>query len=192
MKYFLGIIVILTIFSCDATPDQTQIKTYYDLKGFIDNQIKVLNDTKPMVSKKLMVNGKKEDITAKISDWEKELELFKQLDINKPAFRTSYEVKELDTTDSTTIEYTLKPSEKASVKVLKIVLDKNKNLKTLWAKVQQENNLYHSDKMLSFLANKSTITSYKIVGFQQLKYFDKKPFEIEGKINQVTNYPITN
>lgn len=183
MKYFLGIIVILTIFSCDATPDQTQVKNYYDLKGFIDNQIKVLNDSKPLVGKKLMVNNKNEAIEVKISDWEKELELFKQLDINKPAFKTSYEVKQSDTSDSTTIEYTLKPSEKAPVKILKIVLDKNKNLKILLAKVKQENNLYHSDKTLSILVDKSMITSYKIVGYQQLKYFDKKPFEIEGKIN---------
>ena len=81
MKYFLGIIVILTIFSCDTTPDQTQVKTYYDLRGFIGSQIKILNDTKPMVIKKLMVNDKKEDIEVKISDWEKELELFKQLEL---------------------------------------------------------------------------------------------------------------
>ena len=182
MKYFFGVMAVLVMVSCESTTDQIGGKTYYDLRGFVENQTKILKDTKPLVYKKLLVNNKSEVIRLKISDWEKELELFKQLDLNKPAFKTSYEMKESKFTDSTAIEYTLKSSEKAPVKVLKIVLGKNKELKTLWAKVQQANNLYHSDKTLFIIVDKSLIKRYVITGYQQLKYFEKKPFSVDGEL----------
>ena len=86
MKYFFGVIAVLVMVSCESTTDQIGGKTYYDLRGFVENQTKILKDTKPLVYKKLLVNNKSEVIRLKISDWEKELELFKQLDLNKNFF----------------------------------------------------------------------------------------------------------
>ncbi len=183
MKYFY-ILFLLVFLSACSTQSTDQTKRYYDLKNFIDAQIKVLNQQKPTVSKLMMADGKSEQKQMIVSDWAKELELFRQLDLNKQAYILSYETTR---PDSMTYEYTLKKTEKAPVQFLKIKLNEKKQVIDIEALVKTKNQLYDSEKelALSCAANKKgtwAIENYSVKGQQHLTMTDKKAFEIVGKV----------
>jgi AAA15 family ATPase/GTPase len=182
MKYFC-ILLLLSAIACSPEPtDQT--KHYYDLKGFIDAQIKVLNQQKPTVNKQMTADGKTEQRQMIVSDWAKELELFRQLDLNKQAYILSYQTTRAD---SLTYLYTLKPTEKAPVRSLKIRLNKNSQVADIEAIVKTENSLYDSEKKLTLNCDTDkkrswTIKNYSVKGHQHLTMTDKKAFEVVGSV----------
>ena len=98
---------------------------YYDVKGFIQNQIQLLNQQKPVIEKTMIVGKDQEKRSTNEVNWQQELELFVQADINKPAYRQSYAIAQ---PDSLTYEYTLQTKEDLPVRYLKVVLVRGKKL----------------------------------------------------------------
>ncbi len=169
--------------ACQPSSTDTQTKFYFDVKGLIETQIKTLNALRPTVNKKLMVNGQAENQQTTITDWAKELELFKQMDINKPSYKQSYETISNDNI----IEYRLKANEKLAVKFLKIQMDDTKKPMAIEAQIVIENQLYKSKKQLKVVFGKNIkgkwgIKTYEIHGFQHLSLTDAKPFEVSSEI----------
>ena len=157
---------------------------YYDVKGFVKNQIQLLTQEKPTVEKTMVVGNDQEKRSTQEVDWQKELELFVQADINKPAYRQSYAIAR---PDSLTYEYTVQTKEDLPVRYLKVVLDKPNGQPTLIeAKILAQNKLYESEKnLLMRCAQKSgdwRVASYQIKGFQELVISDRKPFDVRVDI----------
>jgi ribosomal protein S8 len=182
MKY-LCLFLAFTLIACSTEPaDQT--KHYYDLKGFIDAQIKALNLQKPTVSKQMTADGKTEQKQMIVSDWAQELELFRQLDLNKQAYILSYETTR---PDSLTYQYTLKATEKSVVRFLKIKLNTKGQVADIEAIVKTENQLYGSEKKLTLSCDTDkkgnwTVKNYAVKGYQHLTMTDKKAFEVVGMV----------
>ena len=186
MKHsYLLLALSILLFSCQPAPETTSFKTYYDLKGFLENQIVGLNQRKPSVLKETKMGDSKDQKTTNAIDWAKELELFLQTDLNKPAYKLSYTVSR---PDSTTYEYRLKDGEKLTVKYLKIKVDAgSKQIEKVEAVVKQRNQLYNSKKhlLLTCAPAKSgtwQIKTYEATGFQQLATADKKTFSVKGSV----------
>lgn len=186
-RYFLFIMLIagFVTFGCEnKAAEQNTVHTYYDLKGLIENQIVLLNEKKPKVSKTIVLNGKKEvNATANI-DWKKELELFTQADINKPAYKNSYSVKNKNASE---IEYVLKSADDLNVQFLKIKMDTvQKQPYLIQALLKSQNKIYESEKYIELtFANKNNEwqpTSYSVKGYQKLLLMDPKTFNIYAKI----------
>ena len=182
--FFLAIISI-SLISCDNPQNNSnQIKRYYDLKGFIASQITQLDKVKPVVFKTMKIGRDQNQLSSKDINWKKELELFIQADINKPAYAQSYLVSR---PDSGTFEYNLKPGEDLPVRYLKIKLSVTDGVPvSVRALLRSENKLYQSEKEIDLTCevkdNKSRIISYRIEGFQKLATMDKKPFIIEAGV----------
>lgn len=160
--------------------------TYYDLKGFIESQISVLNKVRPEVIKTMSVSGKNETRTSREMDWKKELELFVQADINKPAYSKSYSITK---PDSLTVLYTLSSGESLPVRFLKIEMDKISGMPVLiQAQLRSENKLYQSEKNIemhgSVQGGQWHLNTYAIKGYQKLATMDKKAFEISAKVKR--------
>ena len=69
----------------------------------------------------MAINEKRNQQTTRDINWTRELELFTQADINKPALRSSYQITR---PDSLTYQYTLKNSEeRLTVRSLNVRLD---------------------------------------------------------------------
>ena len=159
-------------------------KAYYDLKGFIENQIVYLNEKKPEVSKTAILGGKREASKTHEVDWKKELELFVQADINKPSYRQSYEVIQ---NGPLQYEYRIKPGNDLPVAYLKIdtdsVLKQPLRVEVL---IRASNKVYNSEKKLVLNAAKRNnlpeINSYDVSGYQKLIFVEKKVFSIHGEI----------
>jgi len=180
-------LVFFMFISCESEKrniDQT--KTFYDLKGFIEGQITDLNLEKPVVSKTMAIGKEKSQLSSKDIDWKKELELFIQADINKPAYKNSYKIIRAD---SMTYEYVVNAEEKIPVRYLKIKLDRPGGIPIeVKAILKSENKLYKSEKKIdlscSYINERARITSYKIEGFQKLITMDEKPFKIEARVKR--------
>ena len=184
MKHiFLLLSLAGLFFSCQPSPETTSVKTYYDLKGFLEKQVIGLNKQKPSVLKETKIGNSKDQKTTNAIDWNKELEIFLQTDLNKPAYKLSYVINR---PDSTTYEYRLKDGEKMTVKYLKISVGLlSKQIEKLEAVVKQSNQLYHSEKQLLFTCAPAQngqwqIKTYEVSGFQQLAMAEKKTFSVKG------------
>ena len=183
--HIFPIIIILFLSGCDQPQEKAkEKKIYYDLKGFIETQIEFLSEQKPIVDKVMSVSGKNESRSTREVDWKKELELFIQADINKPAYSKSYAVSK---PDSLTSVYTLKTVENISVKWVRIQLDKTTgNPVLIQARLRSENKLYQSEKNVELHckseSNQWHLTSYSIKGYQKLATMDRKDFDIQAKV----------
>lgn len=184
MKPAALLILSFFAFSCDNSAPQSAAKpVYFDVAGYVKGQIQTLSARKPTVAKNAFINKQTNTQTTEEIDWAKELELFVQADINKPAFRNSYTVLR---PDSLTYQYTLKPTEeKLTVRVLTVKLDPASSQPSrIEAVLKSENRLYESERRLLLESGPDgTVRHYRVEGFQQLAYFDRNEFRVEGKIN---------
>lgn len=182
---FLFVIGVLMLSACrEEETDPNEKKTYYDLKGFVDNQIVYLNEKKPKVTKTVQLDGKKE-LRAEIeTDWKKELELFAQADINKPAYRNSYSIIRID---SSVYEYRIKEGEKLPVQYLMIKVDSaTQQPVSVKALLRSENKIYSSEKSIELTSSRRNslleVSAYSVKGYQKLLFMNRKSFDITAKI----------
>ncbi|MBO0934478.1 hypothetical protein [Fibrella aquatilis] len=187
MKYVLSLLLLVTFSACDNTARQQTAPVYYDVLGYVKGQIEALSKTKPMVSKQAQMGAKTQQLTSRTVNWKRELELFTQADINKPALRQSYTIAR---PDSLTYRYTLKPSEKnLTVRSLTVQLDSaTRQPRQIEAVLVTKNFLYESERHI--LLESGPVKSggwgvrhYRLRGFQHLSVSDAHPFDVEGTVN---------
>lgn len=171
-------ILFISIFliGCAEADVQNSTKTYFDLAGFITQQITQLNNNQPLTHKSLLIEEKNETLNTTKIDWQKELELFLQADLNKQAYQLSYNEEK---TPLMAI-YTIKEGESLPIKTLKILFNEEKSPKHIEVFMQVKNYLYQSEKKLSMNLNGNQLESYHIEGWQELFIGSKKSFKIDG------------
>jgi len=175
----------LVISSCTDSTQQTQPTVYYDVLGFVKQQITDLSTQKPLVKKVVGINETRNQQAIRDINWSHELELFTQADINKPALRSSYQIAR---PDSMTFQYTLKNSEeRLTVRSLKVQIDSvTHQPRRIEAVLQTNNPLYSSVRNLLLESGPTggqwRVQHYKLTGFQKLPYFDKNEFLVEGRV----------
>lgn len=188
MRFLYSALLVVTLFvsSCTDSVRQNQPNVYYDVLGFVKGQIANLSAQKPLVSKDVAINEKRNQQITRAIDWSRELELFTQADINKPALRSSYQITR---PDSLTYQYTLKKSEeKLTVRSLTVRLDASTHQpRQIEAVLQTSNPLYSSERQLLLesgpvAGHNWQVTHYKLSGFQKLPYFSKSEFRVEGRV----------
>lgn len=180
MKKIISSLIFCALLSaCNEEVKENQTNKYFDLKGLIESQIKTLNKQKPVVQKSILIAEKSENQVVKTIDWAKELELFIQADLNKPAFIQSYQVD----SSSTGVKYTLKETEKLPVKYLNITKVGAEGI-NIEALVNNENYLYETERHLKLSLKNNQATDYQINGFQKIVFGDKKNFKINGVIKR--------
>ncbi|RYU94024.1 hypothetical protein [Emticicia agri] len=124
------------------------------------------------------MTDKQERIETREINWNKELELFLQADLNKQSYQSAYIVEVKDKK----INYRLKEGEKIPVKQLIIEFDEKDLPKHVEAIMRTSNYLYESDKKLTADLINNQLRNYKIEGSQELFIGSKKSFSVVGKI----------
>ncbi len=177
------VIILLTFFAllsaCNEDVKDNQTNKYFDLKGLIEKQIKTLNTQKPMVQKSIAMADSLENQSVKTVDWTRELELFIQADLNKPAFTQSYRVD----SSSMGVKYSLKEKEKLPVKYLSISRLGEDGI-SIEALINTNNYLYETERLLKLSIKDNELTDYQIDGFQKIVFGNKKVFKINGIIKR--------
>lgn len=182
---FCIFVALVFLAACQPQTETNQVKSYFDLKGFIESQLRELEKRKPTVDKKMSLDGESESKQTNEINWAKELDLFIQADINKQAYQSSYEITQ---PMPKTNLYSLKKGENQPVQSLKVTFDDKTQMPSIIeVSLKEENKLYDSEKQLRLTCGMRPegvwlIKTYEISGFQHLSLTDKKSFSIVGTI----------
>lgn len=156
---------------------------YFPLKQYLDAQVARLNQQQPVLEKRVTLRGSAPE-TARVpkTEWAKELQVFYQADINKPALRGAY------TVDSTTlpngtqqITYARKPGFDNAVVRLAVVRNAS-GVQAIDATLQQNNPLFYSEKKLQLRGEAGNLAAYQVRGVQKLVLFDTLRYATDARM----------
>lgn len=168
--FLLGYIVAFT--SCKNPDGNVSKPTYFSIAGFFKKEAVKLENKKPMIEKTAIQNERKQSRTLHIKDWQKELELFIQSDINKPAWRGSYTV----VNNKDFIIYTAKLPELNTKKI--IIKKRGGKISYIVIANSVKNFLYNSRERLTYYPD----SLYRIEKKQHIKIIGQNQYFIEGRI----------
>ncbi len=173
---FKMLAVIGIIFS-SCKPDNLKegaVKEYFDVKGYFEQNIAQLNKKHGKVNKTVVHSGSAESKTVAISNWQSELSLFTESDINKPAWKGNY-VK----TDSagTLIYRTTNPD----LRTREIIVSKTKQgvIQKILIRNEVNNLLYTTRETLAYFPD----SAYEIDKYQKVKLLKANTYKIAAKFN---------
>jgi len=187
----LGMVVLTACGSEDAsvrTAPTNRKPDYFDVKGFLDRQVAGLSRRQPTVEKQVRLrNGTTETTRVAKTDWSKELQIFYQADINKPALRGVYRVSALSSgvAGRAQASYVRKPEAKATVETLTVTTSKDAptaQVEEIRAFVKQDNALFYSEKKLRLLCKDGNVTAYEVQGVQKLIMFDTVRYSVRTQV----------
>ncbi|PJJ52795.1 hypothetical protein [Hymenobacter chitinivorans] len=171
---------LLLTTACGQEPEATRAgqparkPLYFDVKGFLDNQAALLTQRQPAVEKRVTLrDGQVETTRVEKVDWSKELQIFYQADINKPALRGAYEAVAAPAGDTVTTAklYRRKAGIENIVDQLRIE-ETDTQGGSIEATLTQDNPLFFSRKVLALNYQNGLLKSYRVRGVQKLVMFD--------------------
>jgi len=169
-------LLLLLLFGCQDKTEQRQKKelTYFDLQGYIEKESSRLTLLSPYITKTVSVNDSSETMKLRVGDWNKELEIFKDADINKAAWKGMFKVNER----AGTTHYTSN-DEKIPVKKLSIFYKNgdHKSIQGLQLIISNSNMLYDSRDTLVYYPD----SVYQVRKSQDILLLSKKNYQITGK-----------
>lgn len=99
MKYCFAIFTtagLLLLVACGQVEPQRQLAkdalspAFFDLKAYFEQEVQRLSQSKPQVFKKVTINGAEEQQNLEQIDFQQELQVFAQSDINRPNWLEKY------------------------------------------------------------------------------------------------------
>ncbi|MFD2784322.1 hypothetical protein [Hymenobacter rubripertinctus] len=164
-----------------APSPETRRTAYFDLPGLLKNQSTMLNQRRPAVEKQVLLrDGKQQTTRVAQTDWAKELQVFQQADINKPALRGLYSVDSVQLPSGATQRtYRRLPGTDSPVEELSVTTQ-GTAVQSLTATVAQDNPLVYSAKHLEMRYQKGRLASYRVTGVQKLILFDSVHYAVRA------------
>lgn len=181
---FLAVLFLSFSISSCMSPDikEAAETQFFDLKGFLDNQINSLEKKEITIIKKTVLQGQKSKQTLKKIDWKDEFAFFYAADINSPQLRDRY------TSEKTPQKWIFKTEEeKLIVKEMQIIFDKEnstsfENVKEILIIQKDKNKLYENDRTLIIKVEGGVLGSYSIEGSEDVILNERQEFLVEGII----------
>ena len=173
IKNLYIVVFALALLSCNQREESkanTDL-TYFDLKGYFGKEISRLKEAKAKVNKTVSINGIEENKTVLINDWDKELAIFVNADINKNSWKGSFNVNRKGEVDTYTTNNKKIPIKKISVthqfsRVNKVeIIINNKNI------------LFESQDTLTYLPDEL----YQIKKQQKIRFLATKNYGVMAR-----------
>ncbi len=174
---FLYAALLLFFVACavPAVNDENQPDgTFFDLKGFFEQEAAYLTDQNIQVQKTIRQNGKEEKQQIAIKDWTQELRFFAESDINKPSWRDQYTIDTLHGENKMTLKYRSK-DEDLSTQALDIELVAG-TVQHILVTRNVDNQVYNSQQILTYVPKKL----YKIYQTQNIVLLSEDDYSIEA------------
>ncbi|MEH0156797.1 hypothetical protein V6R21_21885 [Limibacter armeniacum] len=180
--HFYFLVFIAAIAGGCTNPESTtyQETNYFDIVKLVQSQIDYLESNKATVNKEVWLDGQHETTQVKQVDWQKELTLFVETDLNKPVLRGSYQVeKSSNKTTYSAIEKNLE------IQQVDVIRDGDQ-LKEVRIKLLEDNMLFTFEKNLVMTFDQAShLNSYKVEGLKKVIFLSPSNFTIEGSIAQI-------
>jgi hypothetical protein len=168
--------VLLASFISACKPDIKETGDtlqYFDLTGYFKADSARLTRLNPLVLKTVKHNGVAESKKIHINNWGRELSLFSESDINKPAWQDSYTIQNTNNA----IIYTANDPE---LKTREITINKDHG-KIKWILIlnHTKNILYETSEKLTYFPD----SIYRMQKIQQVRLLGKNTYDIKGVLN---------
>lgn len=169
-----GIGIALLVPACKPEiKDDGAAAKYFDLKAFFKTDSARLARLNKPVIKTVTHNGVTETKTIKIDNWARELSLFSESDINKPAWRDSYKVQ-------TTPNMVIYMATDDDLKTREIIVSKTGDkVKYIVIYNYTKNILYYTNEKLTYWPD----SLYKIEKTQHVRLLGLNKYVITGSLN---------
>jgi len=190
----LGMSVLL---SCsELAPEQNEPDLYFSMNQLIDSQINILVSNNYQLKKTASLNGKTDEkvLRPDSSGWLDELKLFRDADINAPAYLGLFEkvpgTGEL-TSNLQEINYLPINDKIKGVQYIKIFYAENpQDVRKIFVKVTDINPLFQGETLLRLELkrdgeNNLVLNSYEITGGQKMIMLDSVEYQIIGEITRL-------
>jgi len=174
-------LLILTffLFSCSNFSNTNKFSQYYNIDSLLEFQILNLSQSKN-INKVIYWDNIYEEKTldSKSINWNKELNGFKNLDINQPSNLNAYSIL----SENNIIEYK-KLIKNEGIISLKIIFDNSSNITRIFSTEIENNLLFNSFKTYSlYFDSLGLITKYILEDKQKTIFKDTLIYEISGEI----------
>lgn len=171
----LSIVILIWLLPA-CKPDAIQsgtVQRYFDIQGYFKADTARLNKLNRLTLKTVIHNGVTETKKIHVNNWGLELNTFSTSDINKPAWRDSYNIQNT----GNTLIYTAKSPE---LKTREIIINKNNN-KVKWIMIfnYSKNTLYQTSEKLSYFPD----SIYIIQKYQKVRLLGANRYTIKGTLN---------
>lgn len=165
MKNPLYIALVVFLSSCSQDPAEVLFEDqryYYDLPAFISKQMDNLQGKGQWVRKHVTKDGHSHIIERGNIDWKEELDVFKESDINRPAWRGEFKVDSISLERVFVITYKTE-NEEIPVKNVVVTVDKDtKQCLQISVDRRTKNFLYSSDQSLYFTTGEGYMMKGKL------------------------------
>lgn len=164
--------ILLVFMGCNpAEKNQKNALTYFDIKGYFEQEALRLNATHPLLAKTVAVNDNTETKQIRITDWAKELSVFADADINRNAWKGLFSKKSNGRQDVYT-----SADKKVPVKEV-MITKRNGGIYGIRILISYSNVLYSSADTLSYFPD----SLYQVKKKQQIKLLAEKNYTITGR-----------
>lgn len=166
------------------TAPQKEQAAYFDVRGFINDQIAELEKEPVKLQKTVGLKGEKQE-TQIINkpDWETELALFREIDLNKKALAGSYSQTKTVLPQGEKLLYTLNEDISAPITSLEVIKDKQGRIASLQAVYEQKNTLFYNREIRTLTnSSQQRIKSYQVSGVQKVLLFDSLAYRVSSRL----------
>ena len=168
-----GIGIALLLPACKPAIKENATAKYFDLKAYFKADSARLTRLNRAILKTVTHNGVTESKEVRIDNWSRELSLFSESDINKPAWRDSYKVQ----TTPTVVIYTATDDD---LKTREIIVNKTGDrVKYIVIYNYTKNILYYTKEKLTYWPD----SLYKIEKTQHVRLLGLNKYVITGSLN---------
>lgn len=154
-RRFLPALLLPALFwACRPEPvNPAAYPDYFSTKEFIAQQVTLLNQQKAGLHKLARLDGTQEEARVANPRWERELALFNQADLAKPALKDAYKVDSTQSAEGLQVLYTPKDTSLA-VKELRVIFDPQGQVAQLHVFNRTSNLLLDNSHRLSLYTEK--------------------------------------
>ncbi|MDV3309825.1 MAG: hypothetical protein LOY03_13520 [Cyclobacteriaceae bacterium] len=186
-----ALVIALLSAACERKPEQ-RVQAFYNLDSLIDMQVQRLVEMQPSLEKEALINGESERVVLQDLDstmWARELEIFRQLDLNEKTLNATQYQGEYGLRDATSnlaiIQYTaMNPLPLSYVRIY--YQETPGKVRRIEGEIFEENRLYSSGRFLSMefidVNDGPAVVGYEIRGAQKMILADSMKFVIKGTL----------
>lgn len=157
---------------------------YFDVRGLLDAQVRLLTASHPSVEKQVSLRGGAlETVRVPQVKWADELQVFYQADINKSALRGAYAI------DSASLPggamrrtYRLLPGHDNAPVLRLDVTSQASQPQEIAAILRQDNTLFFGQKTLQLHLQNGQLSQYSTQGVQKLVLFDTLRYSAAARV----------
>jgi len=187
LSWVLGLFLLVSCQDTTPGPPFSTKTEYFNIAGFIQEQVSLLNAEKPVAVKSVQESGETtETKTVRNLNWAKELESFAEIDLNKPAFRNAYTVTRQVQNGTLTETYRRKPDTESEIQLVVVTLKDHNQVASIEATRGSDNMLISSRKEMRLTCNTKNgvnrVQSFRIEGEQKPLIFAALHYIISTEI----------